>query len=573
VRSQASLTMPVNRSTASAGTGALRKRSSVAVLVVSALCACLAFPPLHFWPAIFIAVALLIHAARTAKSTRGAMVMTFCVYFLLWLWVDAWILDVTTAGWPVTAAYMSIYTSLAVWCIRRIDGHSTLRHWPTAVTAPIIFVGLECIRGLVIFDGYAWYFIGQPIIDWVVLAQPADLLGIWWGSFVVAVVAGWGADALCAHRRRQQWHGCVIAACVLVFAIPYGLWRVNQIDVLRPGPSVLAIQTNLPQDNKIGWQAQAWASDVMSFIDLTQAGIESSGNVDLIVWPETMVPGLGFDVATRASLVEAGPGFSYLYASSDAVTQLGRDLDRPMIVGSSTWLSLSKGMVEGSIRIEPDTRFNSAVLLSPDGTSARYDKVVLTPFGERMPYLEHWPWLEDQLMAFGARGMQFNLDPAEAVNVLEVPFGEDIAVVGTPICFEDTVPGLVRQLVYAGGRKRADLLINLSNDGWFGAHDAVRAAHGQVARWRCIENRVPLIRAVNTGDTSWSDSCGRLVAMKSSGTATWLSCSPELDTRSTIFGMVIGNSLAWFMLLMLVCMLLTTWPRKSEESSTNEAVT
>ena len=488
----------------------------------------------------------------------------------MWLWVDAWIANVTTAGWPVLAAYMSIYPVLAVWCLRRVDRHPGLGRWPTAVTAPVIFIGLECIRGLVIFDGYAWYLIGQPVIDWPILAQPADLVGIWWGSLVVSVVAGGLADAMSPSRRRQQWQGGMIVACLLACAIPYGIWRINQTDVLRPGPVVLAVQTNLPQDNKIGWRAETWAADVRSFIDITEAGIESSGDVDLVVWPETMVPGLGFDPATNAALREAGPGFSYLYDSADDVRRFGQELDRPLLVGSATWLSLSQTVVEGSRLINSDTRYNSAVLLTPDGETARYDKVVLTPFGERMPYLEHWPWLQERLMAFGARGMQFNLDAAESVNVLELSHGGESVVIGTPICFEDTVPDLVRQCVYDGGRKRADLLINLSNDGWFGSHDAVRAAHGQVARWRCIENRVPLIRAVNTGDTSWSDSCGRRVAATSSRTAAWLTCSPELDSRSTIFGTVIGNGLAWFMLLMLVCILLTSWPKVIEEPVPNE---
>ncbi|MCH2154065.1 MAG: hypothetical protein MK089_12060, partial [Phycisphaerales bacterium] len=75
------------------------------------------------------------------------------------------------------------------------------------------------------------------------------------------------------------------------------------------------------------------------------------------------------------------------------------------------------------------------------------------------------------------------------------------------------------------------------------------------------------------GDTSWSDSCGRLVGVASSRTATWLTCSPELDSRSTIFGTMIGNGLAWFMLLMLVCILLTSWVKVIEEPVTNEAST
>ena len=546
-------------------------------LLASAACTALAFPPVQFWPAIFIAVVLLIHAARIASSTRTVLLLTFCTSFILWLWIDAWIIDVTTAGWPMLAAYMSVYTVAAVWCLRRFDRHPLIGRMPTAWTAPVVFVGLECIRGLVIFDGYAWYLIGQPLIDAELLAQPADIFGIWWGSFFVAAVAGLAADVLWPRGPRRI-RSSVMVACLLAGSIPYGLWRLNQTEVLTPGPTVLALQTNLPQNNKVRWTPEAMDHDVSSFVSLTEQAVDAEGMPDLIVWPETMVPGFGFDPSTRRELAEAGSGFAYLGRWPLQVEQLVGDLGIPVLVGSSTSLGLSVVTDERGTWLEADERFNSAVVLEVDGSVQRYDKVFLTPFGERMPYLEHWPWLEERLMAIGAAGMKFNLDASDEVVTLEVPVGDAGITVGTPICFEDTVPGLVRRMVYGDhsirsgdARKQAEMLINLSNDGWFGSHDAVRVAHAQIARWRCIENRVPMIRAVNTGDTSYVDSCGRIMATAPSRTATWLECSPQLDSRSTIFGTLFGNVLAWTMLLSLVCTLGSSVVRPKEESSHDEA--
>lgn len=569
--------MPASSPTATPGTPPSRRFHVVLCLLGSAACTALAFPPIQLWPAIFIAVMLLIHAARIASSTRSVLLWAFGIYWVMWLWIDAWIIDVTGAGWPALAAYMAVYAGVAVWCLRRFESHPLLRRLPTAWTAPVVFVGLECVRGLVIFDGYAWYLIGQPLIDAPVLAQLADLFGIWWGSFFVAAVAGLAADVLRPRWRRSGRSG-VIVACLLTASVPYGIWRLSQVEALEPGPAVLAIQTNLPQNNKVRWTTEAMDRDVASFVALTEEAVGVVGLPDLVVWPETMVPGFGFDPVSRGQLAEAGPGFTYLSRWPLQVEQLAAALDRPMLVGSSTNLELSVATDSRGSWIEAGQRFNSAVLVDGRNPVQRYDKVVLTPFGERMPYLEHWPWLEQQLMAIGAGGMKFNLDASDVVTTIDVPDGGAGFSIGTPICFEDTAPGLVRRMVYGdqsifddGARKRVELLINLSNDGWFGAHDAARVAHSQIARWRCIENRVPMIRAVNTGDTAWFDSSGRVVATAPSRTATWLECSPQLDLRSTIFGTMFGNVLAWTMLLSLFCTLLSSVIRPIEETSTNES--
>jgi len=175
-----------------------------------------------------------------------------------------------------------------------------------------------------------------------------------------------------------------------------------------------------------------------------------------------------------------------------------------------------------------------------------------------MPYLEHWPWLEKQLLVIGAGGMEFNLEASDSPQVLAMNYPGGAIGVGTPICFEDTVPGLCRDLVYSEGRKQAMLLMNLSNDGWFGGDDAARRTHLQVARWRCIENRVPMIRVVNTGETSWTDSLGRVRAATQLRVPTWLLCEPQVDSRRTMFGTIFGNLVAWSCFTML-CGLLAWW--------------
>ena len=143
----------------------------------------------------------------------------------------------------------------------------------------------------------------------------------------------------------------------------------------------------------------------------------------------------------------------------------------------------------------------------------RYDKIVLTPFGEIMPWLSSVPALQQFLLNLGAAGMSFDLASGQTATVFEFSTadGQRVRAV-TPICFEATVPWLNRRLVYgSGGPRRADLMVSPSNDGWFGRFAGGREFHLLFARWRCVELGVPMVRAVNTGVTCAIDPAGRVV--------------------------------------------------------------
>ena len=152
------------------------------------------------------------------------------------------------------------------------------------------------------------------------------------------------------------------------------------------------------------------------------------------------------------------------------------------------------------------------MLLQGDSPFQRYDKFFLTPFGETMPYISAWPWLERLLLKhWRGRNLSFELDSNPDINVLELQWqpdagGVSVARLATPICFEDTVARLCRRMAYQNGGKRIDAFVNISNDGWFNSSVADRKLHAQIARFRCIENRVPMVRCVNTGMSIWVDS-------------------------------------------------------------------
>jgi apolipoprotein N-acyltransferase len=221
---------------------------------------------------------------------------------------------------------------------------------------------------------------------------------------------------------------------------------------------------------------------------------------------------------------------------------------------------------DGSADLGYDKKYNSVVLIVDGEVAAppaRYDKIELTPFGEFIPLAWRWPSIQKAVLDLGAGGMKFDLAVGQRADPIAIP-GINLdghgVVAATPICFEVTRSALCRELVYGGpgGKRRADLLVNLSNDGWFGdistapvPSDAGRAQHLLAARWRCVELGVPMVRAVNTGISCAVGPSGAMIpgeivdglrpATRADGA---MVAHVPLSDRSTIFGRI-GNVFAF----------------------------
>jgi apolipoprotein N-acyltransferase len=497
-----------------------------------------AFPPIGIWPAALAAPLPLAWIGLGGGSLRRALPVVLVITAATWLWLDRWLVDVTAVGWPLLAVYMALYPAAFVAIVRRLD----VLGLPMTLVVPVTWIGLEYLRGSVAFDGYPWYLLAQPLAAWPPAVQSADLLGGYFVGFLAALPSGLVLDLTIRRRgRRRAVVATAAVAAALAAHLAYGAWRLGQ-PLAEDGPAVLAIQTNLPQDNKIGWTPEQQVEDFRRFRALTRRAhaevTKDGGRVDLVVWPETMLPGFGLEPETIEFQVARGfhPGDAY----AEAITALQADLGPPLLVGSPAFIGLD--LVDDRWRW--DRHLNSAYLLDGRWPAPRYDKVFLTPFGETMPYISRWPWLEERLLAIGARGMSFSLDAADETVRLDTAWRTRRLTLGTPICFEDTVPSVCRRTVHADGVKRVDVLVNLSNDGWFGAHDAGRQLHALIARLRCVENRVPMIRAANTGVSVSIDSTGKVRSVLGAGRygegrrEGWVYDVLPLDARSTLYGRV-----------------------------------
>ncbi len=502
--------------------------SALLGLLHAALFALAFVPGAAWWPVVFLAPAPLIWIGLASPRPLASALVAGAASIPAWALHHLWLIDVTIAGYPLLSVYLALYPALFVWVTARLSrGRGIQAPAALFVFIPVLWVGLETLRGLIVLSGYPWYLLAHPAIAAEGYAMLASVIGTFGVSLISAVIStliGVGGLGLLddgPRERLRKWLPAMIAAPLLFAAGHFGGAS------LRSAPpagqhdwTIAVIQTNVPQDNKIGWTPERQLRDFAEFVDLTRAAAAQSPRPDLIVWPETMFPGLSLnaeavaaEAAADLALTVNGSPFSTLLFH-DELMALQAEIGVPMLVGAHARIGLRfEPDVEGRIRIEQDASHNSAfVLAGGQVLDQRADKIHLTPFGEVMPIISRFDWLEARLLALGAPGMSFDLAPGAGPVALEIPAaqGGDPLRVGTPICFEATMPGVCRRLVYDGPRRRADALINLTNDGWFNVYDIGRRQHLTIARWRCIELGTPMIRAANTGISCLIDARGRV---------------------------------------------------------------
>lgn len=538
--------------------------------LLSALLFALIWPPIGWWWCSFVAIAPLVLVARRARSARAAFLIAGLTQVPAWLLLQYWLVQLTPPGMALLVLYCSLYVGVFAVVLRRVDRV----RWPAAISVPIVWTAVEHLRTTLVLGGYPWFPLGLGLIGPETGDAPfghaASLFGTPVLSFIAASVSGAvvdlvsraapGSTSEAPRSRFARAIGPLVAASLALADLLYGAYVLRSTAVV-PGPRVLVVQTDLSVSNKEAWSRQDQERDFADFIRASYEGAELAMRegqpIDVVAWPETMVPGFGLEPEATAMLVREGlyPMSHYL----DGLVSLSRAIRAPLLVGSAVYLGLTPD--DATQRWEWTTHYNSAYLVDGTPPFQRYDKLVLTPFGEVMPLISRWEWLEQKLLSLSAPGMTFDLEPGAAPVRFEVAArggGAPHRVV-TPICFEATIASVCRQLCYQDGRRVADLMVNLSNDGWFGWNDAGRQHHVLHARLRTLELGVPMIRCANTGRSvaiEWTGRVSDEIPTLGSGTGTMTKpMTPGLTNRSTLYG-VVGDIWPWTTLAATAALLL-----------------
>jgi apolipoprotein N-acyltransferase len=495
-----------------------RIRSALLPAALSALLLWASFTPIEYAPLAWIALIPLLQVARATVLPRRTA---------LWLWLAGFLGALAMLQWMrlghpamyaalvALAAYLGCYFPVFVWLVRRA-GRRGLPLW---CAAPLIWTALEYLRSW-LFTGFSWYYLGHSQYQWTSLIQIADVTGTWGLSFLLAWFAGLAAASV--PQRLLQPAGIQLSPAQtppgtrpwLAFAFVfcgcwiYGLIRQQPPDSFPPGPVVALIQGHFPPELKHDNELVLTRYRVHN--SLMQRSIPLQP--DLVVWPETMFPWPERSAApelTDSDILSQLPldvVRDYGSESSLLVDQFRSGEVQQSLAGHSkaAGAALMIGLEAVVARKDRLRLYNSAAFIRPDlGYIGRYDKIHRVIFGEYIPLKDIFPWLAD-LTPFGAG---FGIDAGDETAVFEYGQWRFVPL----ICFEDTVPRLVRRMAAhrdAAGRS-GDLLVNLTNDGWFRGSSELDQ-HLITAAFRCVENRMPMVRSVNGGISAFIDGDGRI---------------------------------------------------------------
>jgi len=326
---------------------------------------------------------------------------------------------------------------------------------------PALWLLAEWLRGH-LFTGFPWLSLGYSQIDGP-LAALAPLAGVYGVGMAVAALAG--SLALLLRRAGRSWPawGLVLLLPLLGTLLRPVEWTQAEGEPLRAS----LIQGNIPQDRK--WQPEERLATLERYLLMTRNEWHAPDwHAQLVVWPETAIPAFLHEVAD-----------SFL-------VQLRREAaaaDSDLLVGIP-------------VLDREDWRYYNAVLhVGPGG--GIYYKRHLVPFGEYLPLRR---WLGDLLAVMPLPVADFSAgDPRQP------PLQVRGVAVGPSVCYEIIFPEEVRQMLPEAG-----LLVNVSNDAWFGA-SLGPPQHLEMARMRALETGRPLLRATNTGITAVIDHRGRIL--------------------------------------------------------------
>ncbi|MCC5787432.1 MAG: apolipoprotein N-acyltransferase [Phycisphaerales bacterium] len=466
-----------------------------------------AFAPFNLWFLAPFAVVPLLFISRRRPGRLFSMALGVWVgASVFWDWQMLWVWEVSPVGFLPLVAYLSLFPTLFVVLMARLRRRRP--GVPVAGAAAVLWVGIEYLRGELLFDGYAWYFVAHPLIN-LAPALGASVLGAY--GVGLAVLAPTLAIIELARSPFNKLCRLQAAACLLLLALALamgGLARLGPDDETQQVRLAL-VQTNIPQDNRSAWSHDSRVQTLILLEEKTREA--ASQGAQIVVWPETMFPGYFLDEATARSIARNDRLHEEFRFFVETVRQRVLDLSGEtgvsIVVGATAYENFVFEDIGGELRDRFDRSFNSAFLVEGGRlTDQRYDKLHLTPFGEAMPYIEKWPALQQRLLALGARGMSFDLSRGDAPKVLQ-PSTTGVSL-ATPICFEITVAKVCRRLVREA--PGPVVLVNMTNDGWFGRSDRGREAHLLAARWRAAELGVPVLRAANTGISAAIDAGGRI---------------------------------------------------------------
>jgi apolipoprotein N-acyltransferase len=365
--------------------------------------------------------------------------------------------------------YLSVYTGIFAMIVSKLDRSPFM-----VITIAGIWVALEYLRTF-LFTGFPWCLLGHSQYGHLSLIQIADMSGVYGISFLIVCVNVTGF--LLFPKKDPELNpkkpiivGLILSSILISGTIMYGNYRLKEHDDTSKKENnivVAIVQGNI--DQSIKWERGFQRETIEKYMSLTRPCFKWRPKI--IVWPETAIPFF----------------FNKDKPESKQLYKIPMESGANFIFGCPAY-KRENGKTE---------YFNRVIYISPEGKiEGQYDKNHLVPFGEYVPLKKLLPFVYRLVPSAG------DFSSGNKIIPLQLPGLPS----GVLICYEIIFPDISREHVMKG----AKILINLTNDAWFGFSSAPYQ-HLYMSLFRAIENRRPIIRAANTGFSAFIDPCGRIL--------------------------------------------------------------
>ncbi|MCB0336486.1 MAG: apolipoprotein N-acyltransferase, partial [Bdellovibrionales bacterium] len=354
---------------------------------------------------------------------------------------------------------------------------------------------------------FPWHF-AHSMSGFLPLAQVADIAGAPFLSFVLL----WFGSSLVHKLTAKGNMPLALSSVALLLSFLYGQVRLQQFqNVHAPLIDSAIVQANISINDK--HKVKYFEKNTARYVELTRNALEDASEL-LVVWPESVY-------------------LDWVHVDTSHISQDPR----------LPFFGPQANLLMGALSFESQERvFNSVFGIGQDGSiSSPYHKQILMPFGEYMPFSGLFPWIKDFNPGAG------NFTAGSSLKLISFKQNEVSYSVAPLICYEDVVPSMARDAVALG----ADLLVNQTNDAWFG-QTLAPFQHHQIAVFRAIETRRTLIRSTNSGLTAIVQPTGYTSAQLPTFSEAVLRSPVSLQTEHSLF--VRGGSLIfqWFVVLISV---------------------
>ena len=431
-----------------------------------------------------------------------------------WLSIVSWLGPIVLAGY--LAIYWGIFGAFAAslgnpWHQKNGVTQTPARSLFIAFSHAAIFAGLEVARGWML-TGFSWNGLGVAFHETLAISQAADLLGV--AGLSLMLVFFQAVIVQCFRRlkrdadegkRSPRWDFTVTTVFIGVL-LGYGILRIS-LENSKPSVALktLLVQINIPHEGaEVLWSAEqvhmAYEEETLEALknitDLDEKNLQEAmqkhtegeiklNSPDWVLWPETALNG-------RLLCTDKGEYGSYI-ENIETISRVRKPGGNFNLIYGAVEIE-GEAHDDGLYQKENAKIYNSIVVETPSGDIQTFRKHHLVIFGETIPLIETFPFLKTIYEQQSGQKYYGSFSAGESLAPLETHLrGQTIQIIPS-VCFEDTVPRLTRKFI----RNAPQIIVNLTNDGWFKTSPAA-AQHFANARFRAIELRRPMLRCANTG--------------------------------------------------------------------------